>query len=101
MMESQPTTIITDDQIALKAALAELKIQGFYDGAHTLDIFHVLKNLRKKTSRVCFPYYSYLARARNRQEFGRLVEKVSTLEEHQDVLERFLKDAPSYCFALI
>lgn len=48
-MGRRPKTIITDQQISMKSALASLKEEGEWDGAHLLDTFHILKNMRKKT----------------------------------------------------
>lgn len=47
-MGSEPKTIITDQQIAIIAALEDLKIDKSWDGSHLLDTFHMLKNLRKR-----------------------------------------------------
>lgn len=54
IMNTEPQTIITDQQPAIIGALRELREQGNWDGAHLLDTFHILKNLRKKVSRRIF-----------------------------------------------
>lgn len=48
-MKKCPETIITDQQIAIIGALKSLKEEGSWDGAHLLDSFHILKNIKKKT----------------------------------------------------
>lgn len=49
IMNSEPEAIITDQQAAIIGALKEIKENEEWDGAHLLDTFHILKNLRKKT----------------------------------------------------
>ena len=41
--------MITDQQVAIKSALASLKLSGDWHGTHLLDNFHYLHNLLKKT----------------------------------------------------
>ena len=48
IMNAQPQSILTDQQIAIIGALEELKSERIWDGSHILDTFHILKNLRKK-----------------------------------------------------
>ena len=47
LMESQPTTIITDEHRSIIQALLSLKETGEWSGQHLLDSYHILKNLKK------------------------------------------------------
>jgi len=49
MMGGQPSTIITDEQASIEAALRRLKDNGDYSGVHLWDTFHILRNVAKKT----------------------------------------------------
>jgi hypothetical protein len=48
MMPKKLKTIISDESIALKSAISQLIRDGIFDGVHLLDLYHVLKNIRKR-----------------------------------------------------
>lgn len=47
-MNSQPKTIITDEQNSIEAGLNILAYENLWFGTHLLDSFHVLRNVRNK-----------------------------------------------------
>ena len=40
-------TVITDEQVEIKSALARMTEIDAFQGIHLFDIYHVMKNLRK------------------------------------------------------
>jgi hypothetical protein len=70
MVRRVPTTIITDEQLAIRHALADLQEANIYDGIHCFDCYHVLKNLKKKTSsKENLSGYRSLLRAKSKAEY--------------------------------
>jgi hypothetical protein len=43
--------MITDEQLSIKQALKDLNQAGLFHGKHYHDSYHILKNLKSKTSK--------------------------------------------------
>lgn len=48
-MNTEPETIITDQQKSVIVALENIKKENRWDGNHLFDSFHIVKNLKKNT----------------------------------------------------
>jgi hypothetical protein len=46
-MEKSVNVIISDQDIALSAAIRNMKINGEFEGVHLLDCYHILRNIKK------------------------------------------------------
>lgn len=53
--DKSPQTFITDEQNTIATALSALAERGIFKGAHLLNPFHILKNLRKELRRLNNP----------------------------------------------
>ena len=74
IMNSEPQTIITDQQMAIIGALKELKEKEMWEGTHLLDTFHILKNLRKKLKNK--HVFDYLHSAMFVKTSGKFLEQI-------------------------
>lgn len=75
-MGGTPKTVITDQQQAIRAALTELKSSNRFNGYHLLDIFHILRNVKKETGRQSLHYFKWLAKCKTEQQYNRTLEKL-------------------------
>ena len=48
MMEGEPETILSDEQLSIRSALRKIKSDGEFSGYHLHDNFHLLHNFKKK-----------------------------------------------------
>lgn len=70
MMGKKPKAIISDEEKALHSSLLELKADGEFVGQHYYDVFHILRNIRKKLEvKEHISLFSRLAKANNESEF--------------------------------
>jgi hypothetical protein len=47
-MPIHPRIIISDESAAIKASITALKEENIFQGDHLLDLYHILKNVKKK-----------------------------------------------------
>lgn len=47
-MPIHPNIIISDESAAIKASIKTLKEDNIFHGIHLLDLYHILKNTKKK-----------------------------------------------------
>ena len=105
IMGSQPQTIMTDQQLAIIGALKDLKDREEWSGAHLLDTFHILKNLRKKTTKNK-KLFEYLHTAMFQKTLDgydtnlKLAKLAMEKEEDGQVVAGFESNANMHCISL-
>lgn len=103
IMNSEPQAILTDQQPAIIGALKELQGQGVWEGAHLLDTFHILKNLRKKTkNKKVFQHLHNAMFEKASGKYHMLLEEAKQLiekDEDADAIASFSKYANMHCLS--
>ena len=102
IMGHSPQIIATDESQAAKSAIEQLKNDRQFQGVHVLDLFHILKNVRKKIKdKSQISYYSQLAACKHNQQFERVLQKVYQKIDINEIniLEEFVKNSHRYCFS--
>lgn len=70
IMGRLPGVIITDESKGALSAIAQLHEEGEFEGAHALDLHHILQNVRKKMkNKAKFSYFPRLAACPNAKNF--------------------------------
>lgn len=106
IMGSEPKTMITDQQIAIGAALEDLKIEKSWSGSHFLDTFHILKNLRKRIKQDnmsgLFACLHDAMFEKSKWKYQKLIEQARAHcknDDDRETLSNFIKLASKYCIS--
>lgn len=100
----QPQVIVSDEERALHAALAELQKADEYHGVHLYDSYHILHNIyRKLGNKSSINYFSRLLHAKTTAEFEKCrdIAEERLVAQERELLQRFLEKRELYCFSQI
>lgn len=92
MMGKCPATIITDEQLTIKMALSELRREHRYLGYHTLDSFHLLRNIKKSIgvkNRELLNIFSSMIKSKTEDEYENGLRKLLDSDVRQEVIQKF------------
>lgn len=88
----------------MHAAIVELEKTGEFKGSHYLDIFHILKNVKKKLEIKEHVFlFKRLVHARNQSHYLQCLEDAEEklTAREKPILERFKSMAHRFCFSQI
>lgn len=101
-----PQSIITDDQSTIALAIELLRENRFYDGAHLLDPWHILKVVKKDipgdNNNKCMRLAEIMEAMmeRNEDDYDKEIQKLQENPDTAEVIEKLLarKHRIFYCY---